>query len=325
MIKKFTLAVFAALACLTANAQVTSVDDLVGTYTPNATGYEFISATGWTSMTKDYEVTIEKNTDGTVQINNLLDLDDSFVGTVDLTKKTITIAPQTFATYYTFASGDSTDVVAKISDNGTITFDDIDAYYSKYTYLYEPYISLTKKVPATVDWTADGTLYYYNGDELYHSAKGTITKYSGVTTYEYGVKLDGEDASPAEILFSYANDSVAIANGLQYTGYSGAYFNSAFEGNYTTWFDTTVGYSSFAGTQDGGTFMLYFYAYSDDSYTNYVEGQFYFKWGTEDGIKTVNTQKTDANAPIYDLAGRKVTSAKAPGVYICNGRKFVVK
>ncbi len=325
MIKKFTLAVFAALACLTANAQVTSVDDLVGTYTPNASGYEYISTAGWTSMAKDYEVTIEKNADGTVQINNLLDLDDSFVGTVDLTNNTITIAPQTFATYYTFASSDTTDVVATISSDGAITFDDIDAFYSTYSYLYNSYISLSKKQPTTVEWAAEGTLTYYSNDALYHSATGTITKYAGASNYQYGVTLDGPDASPAEILFSSTDGGVAIANGSQYAGYTGAYFNGAFDGNYTTWFDTTDGYCSFSGTQEGGTLELYFYAYADDTYADYVEGQFFFKWGTEDGIKTVNTQKADANAPIYDLSGRKVASAKAPGVYICNGRKFVVK
>lgn len=325
MIKKFTLAVFAALACLSASAQVTSVDDLVGTYTPDASGYEYISATGWTSMVKEYDVTIEKISDETIEIKNLLDLDDDFLGTVDLTKKTITIEPQTFATYYTFASGDSTDVVAKIKDDGSIVFDDIDAYYSKYTYLWEANIILTKKssTPVTAEWTVDGTMIYYDNNDVYRTAKSTLTKYAGSTHYEYGLKLEGETANPAEVLFSYANDSVAIYNGSQYSGYSGAYFNDIYDGNYTTWFDTTVGYSTFSGDQTGGELQFYLFAYTDDSYETYIEGPLVFQWGTKDGIQNVNTVKAD-NA-IYDLSGRKVTAPKAHGIYIQNGHKFVVK
>jgi hypothetical protein len=38
----------------------------------------------------------------------------------------------------------------------------------------------------------------------------------------------------------------------------------------------------------------------------------------------VNSDKF-ATAPIYDLQGRKVTSLLKPGLYIKNGKKFVVK
>ena len=41
-------------------------------------------------------------------------------------------------------------------------------------------------------------------------------------------------------------------------------------------------------------------------------------------IKTVNEKAVDANAPIYNLAGQRVTK-DAKGILIQNGKKFVVK
>ncbi|WP_288152969.1 hypothetical protein [uncultured Prevotella sp.] len=43
-----------------------------------------------------------------------------------------------------------------------------------------------------------------------------------------------------------------------------------------------------------------------------------------DGIAVVNTEKAD-NGQIYDLQGRRVRNVNVPGVYIRNGKKFVVK
>lgn len=42
------------------------------------------------------------------------------------------------------------------------------------------------------------------------------------------------------------------------------------------------------------------------------------------GIETVNTVQNTDNAPVYDLSGRRVTKA-AKGIYIKNGKKFIVK
>ena len=52
---------------------------------------------------------------------------------------------------------------------------------------------------------------------------------------------------------------------------------------------------------------------------------FYFNFGGETtGIETL-VPATDVNAPIYDLSGRRVLSTVKGGIYIQNGKKFIVK
>ena len=53
-----------------------------------------------------------------------------------------------------------------------------------------------------------------------------------------------------------------------------------------------------------------------------------FKFRFEDGttaIESVLNNGADANAPIYDLSGRRVMNAAKGGIYIQNGKKFIVK
>lgn len=53
-----------------------------------------------------------------------------------------------------------------------------------------------------------------------------------------------------------------------------------------------------------------------------------FKFRFEDGttaIESVLNNGADANAPIYDLSGRRVNNAVKGGIYIQNGKKFIVK
>ncbi len=326
MIKKFTLAVLTAVASLTASAQITNVSDLAGQYTPDASGEEYISAYAWTSMDKVYTVDIADNTDGTVTITNLLDFGEKFVGAVDLSAKTITIQPTVFATYYTLANTtDTTAVVATFDDAGTITFDNFSAYWSTYEYMWEPKIVLTKENVTPV-WTAEGVSSYYNGDEVYHSGKGVITKYEGSSKYQYGVTLEGESASPAELYFRIEADSVVIVNGAQTEGYTGGYFDYVFDGNSSVWFDYDREYASFSGDAEGGKLTLYHYGYPvDTTEVESYEGLYVFTWGTEAGISDINTDAKKADSAIYDLSGRRVSKASAHGVYISGGKKFVVK
>ena len=43
------------------------------------------------------------------------------------------------------------------------------------------------------------------------------------------------------------------------------------------------------------------------------------------GINDVDAQLLDPNAPIYDLMGRRVQGQLTQGIYIQNGRKFIVR
>lgn len=47
--------------------------------------------------------------------------------------------------------------------------------------------------------------------------------------------------------------------------------------------------------------------------------------GTTTGIDAIKAALNDVHAPIYDLSGRKVANAVKGGVYIKNGKKFIVK
>ena len=52
-------------------------------------------------------------------------------------------------------------------------------------------------------------------------------------------------------------------------------------------------------------------------------GGFEFTAGTN-GISEIAAEKTDANAPVYNLAGQRV-SKNAKGILIQNGKKFIAK
>lgn len=47
--------------------------------------------------------------------------------------------------------------------------------------------------------------------------------------------------------------------------------------------------------------------------------------GNITGLEAIKTALNDANAPVYDLSGRKVAKAVKGGLYIKNGQKFIVK
>ena len=50
-----------------------------------------------------------------------------------------------------------------------------------------------------------------------------------------------------------------------------------------------------------------------------------FNFGGTTAIESVLNNGVDANAPIYDLSGRRVMNAVKGGIYIQNGKKFIVK
>jgi hypothetical protein len=50
-----------------------------------------------------------------------------------------------------------------------------------------------------------------------------------------------------------------------------------------------------------------------------------FNFGGTTAIESVLNDGADANAPIYDLSGRRVMNAVKGGIYIQNGKKFIVK
>ncbi len=329
MKKRFTLAALAAACCLVSNAAVSSADDLVGSYTASASGWECVTEYGqWTALSTGHGVTITKNESGTVNIDNLLGFSQTLEATVDVDAKTVTIAPQTYYTWYTFAdSADVTkSVVGTIDDNGVIKFTNFNIWYGKYTYFYTgAEVTLVKDLPGTLEWTVDGTLTYTNDStgEAYHTAPTTLSKYAGATRYDYVLAFDGANASPADVKIKVYDDgdSIAVANGSQTAGYNGGYFYYTYGDDNYIWLEGGAEGSYFKGDKSGGTLSLLCYDYATSTATDYTSGKLVFTWGTS-GINKIAADK--ANAPVYDLMGRKVSAPKA-GLYIQNGKKFVVK
>ncbi len=328
--KKFTLTVLAVAFGLFANAAVSSTDDLVGTYDAEASGWQWFNYSDWQAVPTDHSVTVTKVDDTTVTIENLLGYNSELTGTVDITAKTITIAPTTsFNSWFTLAGEDSetSSVTGTFDDEGTISFSGFGAWYSGITYLYGVSVTLTVPATPTVEWSVKGSLVYYSDAEMstsYRNVETTLTKYSGVKKYEYGLKLES-GASPEELLFKVYGDSIGIANGQQYTGYAGAYFYTIYDGNQFVWFDTSEDCTKFEGNETAGQLYVCLYDYitstEDPDKTGYLE----FTWGDSTGITAVESDESNASAPVYDLSGRVVSNTKKAGVYIMKGRKVLVK
>lgn len=330
--KRFTFALIAVLCCIASKAAVSSVDDFVGIYTPEASGWEAISDyTTWTALSSSHEVEISKNADGTITISNLLGWNSTLVGTVDFDEQSISCAPTTLATWFTLAGADDATayVVAQFDDDGIITFDNFQAWYGSTSYLYDgAEVKLTKAAAVTVDWTAVGTVSYYdynNSDTPYRTAQATLTKYSGTDKYQYGLTMEGATASPSEMRFTVYEDSVGIRNGSQTAGYGGAWFYYVYDGNKSVWFDTSAGFTSFKGDENGGEFYVYHYAYNSTDNSLTYQGYFTFVWGDASGISTVASDKADKETPVYNISGVRVANPSEKGIYIKDGKKFLVK
>jgi len=66
-------------------------------------------------------------------------------------------------------------------------------------------------------------------------------------------------------------------------------------------------------------------AYLPASFTSSTQGVLRFNFGGTTAIESVLNNSADAIAPIYDLSGRRVMNTVKGGIYIQNGKKFIVK
>lgn len=119
---------------------VSSVDDLVGTYTATTTGGDYFTS-DWSYQDVNFtsDVTIAKVDDTTVSIYNFYNWGETFTATVDIAAKTVTIQPSTWNTWYTFAdvSAATAPVVGTINSDGSLTFQNFTAWYGSYYYIYD--------------------------------------------------------------------------------------------------------------------------------------------------------------------------------------------
>lgn len=78
--------------------------------------------------------------------------------------------------------------------------------------------------------------------------------------------------------------------------------------------------------QEGNTWLNNgFKAYLPVDNAETTSGVLRFNFGGTTAIESVLNNSTDANAPIYDLSGRRVMNTVKGGIYIQNGKKFIVK
>ncbi len=330
--RKFTLTLLAALSGLFANAQVSSVDDLVGFYSAASTGTESISnyPSATDLSTTSYFVEISKNTDGTVSISNILNFGTSMTGTVDIDAKTITIAPGTIS-WATFASSTTSDgtgnVVATFDDNATISIADFGAWCYGNSYVSEGATITLTKATVTKDWSATGHLVFYNDEtgeknNPYLTLEATLSKYTGAD-YDYILDFGVAEATPSNMKFTVADDGgMTITNVTPW--YNTYYFYDVNENCKCFGLYTANNNSYISGDERGGEFYVWCTGYSDYT-TQLGDGAAYFSWGTADGISSVVAADKAQSDAIYDLTGRKVSDTSKAGIYIKNGKKFIVK
>ncbi|MGN0213380.1 MAG: hypothetical protein ACI4AH_01050, partial [Muribaculaceae bacterium] len=350
-----TLLVAAALSLFTANA-IETVDELVGYYAVSASYECGRSADSWSDYTDAYKSTISKTGENTITINNFCKTGDTFTGTVDTATGTITLTPQ-FSGYYTYCGepdeygtdgygrglADTTKpIVGTINADGSITFKYVASYYSESSEENRIYMIFTDVFTksATPEWTTQGHYAFYEIDyDTYEYnetptfvGEGTILKYTDEDAetlgYQYEIRISR--MTPDAIYFDTDEDIIEIKNEDLYTydGYSYLdcyYFVPNYAYSLVT-FSPEEDDNYFESTgESGGLVDLTAYFYPDyyDYYT-YYGGKFEFAWGESDAVTTIKADKEDENAPVFDIMGRRVTDTTAPGIYIKNGKKFIV-
>ena len=353
--KKFTLLVAAALSVFAANA-VESVDELVGTYISSYTD-EYTtdySADSWVSVTGKCSVTITKTGENTITLTNLGNLGGESSAIVDLTEGTITIDPFVSGYYtYSASTADASDtsgygkgwtdstkpIVGKIAADGSISLDYVGSYDEKSDYkAIAEIISETLKKASAPEYTVSGHFAIYPWDDatedysqdaMLEGREATLVKYADADAEELGfmyeLKIPGTD--PGSIQFSVdADDAVVITNGHTPTGYDYQVLDLYYlmSGIDEILLDPYDSFFYADGTTEGEMYIGGYYYPDYDDKSNYTYGKIEFKWGALDAISTVKADKDDENAPTFDIMGRKVTDTTAPGIYIKNGKKFVV-
>ena len=168
---------------------------------------------------------------------------------------------------------------------------------------------------------------------------------AGVTAHT--VTINGEWATLSEALEVIPSNTGVVLYAKDITEETTYYFAitedvEAIEGNAlrgtaaTTYFTEAGTYYALANKD--GEVRFYKDSFSNDRFQNNSHKAYLyvpntsaasaFKFRFEDGttaIESILNNGADANAPIYDLSGRRVMNAVKGGIYIQNGKKFIVK
>lgn len=216
-------------------------------------------------------------------------------------------------------SGDRADRCSSESDHGPTT----------HSWTIEKVTSL----PVTITAAKYATFY----------APVAVEVPAGVTAHT--VTINGEWATLSEALEVIpANTGVVL-----YSETAGTYDfaitedveaieGNALRGTAATTYFTEAGTYYALGLDDKGVVGFYKDAFNNNRFQNNSHKAYLFvpststaaalKFRFEDGttaIESVLNNGADANAPIFDLSGRRVMNTVKGGIYIQNGKKFIVK
>ncbi len=154
---------------------------------------------------------------------------------------------------------------------------------------------------------------YTEGDVIPQGTAVVLEAQAG--TYEFTVTTDAGVAASGNDLFGFDEQTTEspVENAADYYFYKLNVKNGSDAGFY--W-----------GASDGGLFTFN----AHKAYLMVLKSQaaqskaFLLNGGVADGIQGVYVVESDGEA-VYDLSGRRMTGSLKKGIYITNGRKFVVK
>lgn len=337
--KKFYFLCLIAIFAVTtkANAALT-VDDLVGTYCERISGSDWWNYESWLDFEYSDVVTISKVDDTTISITNIYDWGTTLTGKVNLRTRTITLEPQNLNTWYVFSGYpwdeggtfvNTNPVIATISEDGkTIEIEDWALSYTEFSTVYVlAYSKLTKEDEPL--WSVTGT---YDAGEL---GTGEAT----VEAYDDYYLINGFLPNQNMRLTVSENSELVVFGG---SGYPNNYYG---EDTYVWYYDLyniedyvnevpgddmwiCYGEGTYAYvSQEGGVITFpYGYYTSTENEVEDILDTYTLVWGTGVGINSTKAVSTD-EAPVYNLSGMRMANRAnlQKGVYISNGKKFVVK
>lgn len=329
--RKFTLLCLALLGvCVGVNA-APSIDEVTGVYAESTTFSSDLDYDGvFVDASANDTLQIVKKDDVTLTISGLLGYDNEVDGVYDAAAGTITIQPQTISWFQFATSAAAADpVVMKVHEDGTLQIDDWGFWYGKVCYAKNGKTTLTKIGELSVKalYTVEGTVLAVDNDgNVLYTGKSSMTKYEGGDATYVVSNYDGQGKSLK--MYLDEDEQIQTTNGYEYYGawcfYYQYWTDNSVSGDWLEFEPSNSEIIDEGETSGSITYGMWYWPEYDD-YDTYVGGYWYFKWGTADGIENVTSETADNNVA-YNLNGVKMNSKNlAKGIYIKNGKKFIVK
>ena len=173
--------------------------------------------------------------------------------------------------------------------------------------------------PCNVTLPEEGLTAYYVSNT--NSTHASLEEVGNVIPANTGVLLFAEVTEPTTYMLTIGGDASEVNTLLEGTVAKSYVAKDAYV---LGLLDSEVGFYTATKNQQGNTSWLNngFKAYLPKTG---VAATLRFNFGGTTAIESVLNNGVDANAPIYDLSGRRVMNAVKGGIYIQNGKKFIVK